>query len=318
MSGRRFSGLVTRDFAPDDRQRAREAAPSAELQFTDDIRAIEPEELARFDLIAGQVDACTLAAASRLDWIHSWTAGVDACLYPELIEGPVTLTSSAGNGAIPLAEHALLLMLLLDSDVRRWLRAQEEHAWDSFPHSELNGKTVGIVGLGNSGSDLAIKAAAFHMRVLGMRRNPDRSVSGVERIYATGELHELLPQCDFVVVTAPLTSETRGLFDAAAFRSMKRSAYFICISRGGIADDDALLGALREGQIAGAGIDAHGVEPLPTDSPFWSLPNVILTPHNGATTPPARRRGMDIFLENLHRYSTGELLLNVVDKGAGY
>jgi phosphoglycerate dehydrogenase-like enzyme len=121
-----------------------------------------------------------------------------------------------------------------------------------------------------------------------------------------------------VVVTAPSTPATLGVFDAAAFKAMKSSAYFICISRGGIAVDEALLQALREGWIAGAGLDAHGVEPLPPDSPFWSLPNVIVTPHNGATTPATAQRSVDIFVDNLRRYVSGQPLRNVVDKFAGY
>jgi phosphoglycerate dehydrogenase-like enzyme len=137
-------------------------------------------------------------------------------------------------------------------------------------------------------------------------------------MFGTDQLHAFLAHCDFVVVTAPSTPDTLGIFDAAAFQAMKPSAYFICISRGGIADDTALLQALREGWIAGAGLDAHGVEPLPADSPFWDLPNVIVTPHNGATTPATAQRGVDIFVDNLQRYLAGQPLRNVVDKSAGY
>jgi phosphoglycerate dehydrogenase-like enzyme len=234
------------------------------------------------------------------------------------VRSSVVLTSSAGNGAIPLAEHSMLLMLMLNRDVPRWMRAQLDRKWERFTHPELNGLTVGIFGLGNSGSDLALKASAFHMRVLGLRRNADRAVPGVDQMYRLDQLHAFLGESDFVVVTTPSTPDTLGLFDAAAFRAMKQSAYFICISRGGIAVDDALLEALREGWIAGAGLDAHGIEPLPPDSPFWSLPNVIVTPHNGATTPATAQRSVDIFVDNLQRYVAGQPLRNIVDKSAGY
>jgi len=120
------------------------------------------------------------------------------------------------------------------------------------------------------------------------------------------------------VVTAPRTPETTGMLGEAEFRAMKRTAYYICFSRGGIADDDALLRALNEGWIAGAGLDAHSVEPLPADSPFWSAPNTLVTPHNGASTPFTRQRGIDIFAENLRRYTAGEPLINLVDKSVGY
>jgi phosphoglycerate dehydrogenase-like enzyme len=137
-------------------------------------------------------------------------------------------------------------------------------------------------------------------------------------VFTHDRLHEMLGRSDFVVVTAPKTPETTGMLGESEFRAMKPSAYYICYSRGGIADDAALLRALREGWIAGAGLDAHSTEPLPPDSPFWSLPNVIVTPHGGAATPSTRQRGIAIFLENLRRYQAGQPLLNVIDKDAGY
>jgi len=295
----------------------RQAAPNVDLRFVP--RLVDGDDgLADVEAIAGTIKATHLARASRLKWVHSWAAGADNDLFPAMLDSPVVLTSSAGNGAIPLAEHSLLLMLMLNRDVPRWMRAQAERKWERFTHPELNGLTVGIFGLGNSGSDLALKAKAFHMRVLGLRRNAERPVPGVDRMFSIDQLQPFLAESDFVVVTTPSTPETLGAFDDAAFKAMKRSAYFICISRGGIAVDDALLEALREGWIAGAGLDAHGVEPLPPDSPFWSLPNVIVTPHNGATTPATAQRSVEIFIDNLQRYVAGQPLRNIVDKSAGY
>lgn len=268
--------------------------------------------------IAGAVTPEILARAHAARWVHSWAAGADNLLFPEMLNSPVVLTSATGNGAVPLAEHAMLLMLMLSRDVHRWHRAQQEARWDRFTHGELAGKTVGIVGLGHSGTDLAGKAKAFHMRVVGLRRVPQAPAPAVDRVYGATEFRAFLAEADFVVVTAPLTRKTRGMFDAAAFSAMRPSAYFICISRGGIADDGALLTALQHGHIAGAGLDAHGVEPLPQDSPFWSLSNVVITPHNGATTLETNARGIEIYLENVRRYLTGLPLCNVVDKNAGY
>ncbi len=140
----------------------------------------------------------------------------------------------------------------------------------------------------------------------------------VDEVFTHDGLHDLLRAADFVVMTAPRTPETVGMLGEAEFRAMKPMAHYICFSRGGIADDGALLRALQEGRIAGAGLDAHGEEPLPPDSPFWDLPNTIVTPHNGATTPATRQRGIDLFVENLRRYQAGEPLLNVINKEAGY
>jgi phosphoglycerate dehydrogenase-like enzyme len=267
------------------------------------------------EAVIGRVPPEVLLKAPRLRWVHSPSAGVDADLSPEMLASSVVLTSSAGNGGIPLAEHSMLLMLMLNRDVPRWMRAQADHRWERFTHGALAGLTVGIYGLGNSGLDLARKAQAFHMRVLGVRRRVEEPAPYVDLVC---DLDQMLAESDFVVVTAPRTPSTAGRFDRDAFARMKPTAYFVCISRGGIADDDALLEALRDGQIAGAGLDAHGVEPLPPDSPFWSLPNVIVTPHNGATSDGTARRGAEIVRENVRRFVNGEVLHNLVDKAAGY
>lgn len=293
------------------------AADGAEVRFYPSVADVGPE-LADATAVAGTLTGAQVRSAPGLRWLHSWAAGPNADLIPEVVDSSIVLTSSVGNGAVPLAEHVILLMLMLDRDVTRWQAAQAEHRWDRFTHGELNGKTLGIIGLGHSGADLARKAQAFHMKVLGLRRRADLPVDGVDQVYPPSALAELLPECDYVAVTAALTDATAGMFDAAAFQAMKPTAHWICISRGGIADDDALLQALQEGWIAGAGIDAHGVEPLPADSPFWDLPNVIITPHNGATTPATRERGVDVFVQNLARFVRDQPMINIVDKINGY
>jgi phosphoglycerate dehydrogenase-like enzyme len=291
-----------------------EAAGGSELRFVDSLDDAA-DVFGEMDAVIGRVRPEVLAKAPKLRWVHSPSAGVDADLSPEMLASPVVLTSSAGNGGISLAEHSILLMLMLSRDVPRWMRAQAEHRWDHYRHGELAGRTVGIYGLGNSGLDLALKAKAFHMRTLGVRRRPEQPSPNVDELC---DLDQLLAESDFVVVTTPRTPSTAGIFDRDAFARMKSSAYFICISRGGIADDDALLEALRSGQIAGAGLDAHGVEPLPPESPFWSLPNVVVTPHNGATSDGTLRRSGEIVAENIRRFVAGETLHNIVDKAAGY
>lgn len=294
-----------------------QTAPEVEFRFVGSLAEAD-DVIEKMDAVIGRVSPEVLARAKQLRWVHSPSAGVDVDLTPAMLASDVVLTSSAGNGGISLAEHSLLLMLMLSRDVPRWMRAQAEQRWDHYRHAELAGRTLGIYGLGNSGIDLAQKAKAFHMEVLGVRRRPEQPSPYVDEVYGEDGLDGMLERSDFVVVTAPNTPTTRGRFDAAAFGRMKESAYFICISRGGIADDDALLEALQSGQIAGAGLDAHGVEPLPPESAFWTLPNVIVTPHNGATSDGTLRRGEEIVLDNLRRFTAGEELHNVVDKQAGY
>jgi phosphoglycerate dehydrogenase-like enzyme len=290
------------------------AAAEQAVRFVDSLDDVS-DVYGEMEAVVGHVPPDVLVKAPRLRWVHSPSAGVDADLTPEMLASEVVLTSSAGNGGISLAEHSILLMLMLNRDVPRWMRAQAEHRWDHYRHGELAGRTVGIYGLGNSGLDLALKAKAFHMRVLGVRRRAGQPAPNVDELC---DLDRLLAESDFVVVTTPRTPSTVGVFGRDAFARMKPTAYFICISRGGIADDQALLEALRTGQIAGAGLDAHGLEPLPPDSPFWSLPNVVVTPHNGAASDGTLRRHQEIVADNIRRFVAGEPLRNVVDKAAGY
>jgi phosphoglycerate dehydrogenase-like enzyme len=294
----------------------REAAPAAKIRHFANEREME-REIGEADVATGTVSAAALARAGQLKWVQSWAAGPDSQLYPEFVASPVILTCCKGNGAIPLAEHAMMLMLMLNRDALRWVRAQQEKRWDHWQHPELNGMTCGIVGTGYSGVDLALKAKAFHMRTIGVRRQAIPAPH-FDHIYPIGGLHRFLAESDFVVVTAPRTPQTLGMLGEAEFRAMKKTAYYICFSRGGLADDAALLRALREGWIAGAGLDAHSEEPLPPCSPFWTAPNTIVTPHNGASTSGTRDRGFQMFAENLRRYVAGEALMNVVDKTLGY
>jgi phosphoglycerate dehydrogenase-like enzyme len=294
----------------------RAIAPDADIRYFGKTAELEAE-IEGADVVAGQLSPDGLARATNIKWVHSWAAGPNTQLFPAFVEHPVVLTCSKGNGAIPLAEHAMMLMLMLNRNAMRWVEGQRNRNWDAFFHGELNGLTVGIIGAGYSGVDLALKAKAFHMRVLGLRRHA-RPTPNFDRMYPRDALHEMLGESDFVVVTAPKTPETEDMLGEAEFRAMKPTAFYVCFSRGGVANDDALFKALTEGWIAGAGLDAHGVEPLPAESPFWEAPNTIVTPHNGATTLKTKERGYRIFADNLKRYVAGEPLVNIVDKINGY
>jgi phosphoglycerate dehydrogenase-like enzyme len=307
--------ITSSDIGPENLAReARAVSPRVNVTVLPNKEAL-PELAARAEVIAGSLPSSLLPKAPNLKWLHSWAAGVD--VTPEIKASSVTFTSSKGNGAIPLAEHVIMLMLMLARQMPSIMQAQREHRWAKTVHGELTGSTLGIIGLGNSGVDLARKAKAFHMRVLGVRRSatpcPD-----VDEQFPLERLHEFLGQCDWVAMTAPITPETHHMMGEAEFRAMKPTAHYICISRGGTGDPDALYRALKEGWIAGAGLDAHETEPLPADSPFWDAPNTIVTPHFGATTQLTYRRGADIFLANLKSYVAGQPMVNVVDKDAGY
>jgi phosphoglycerate dehydrogenase-like enzyme len=290
--------------------------PEATIFFGQTLDDLLPE-IDRAEVLASAgLPAEVFARANRLRWWHSWAAGPDQHLAA-LTGRSVLVTCSKGNGAIPLAEHALMLMLMLTRRSSRWASAQAERRWDHYRHAELNGQTCGIVGLGNIGADLAMKARAMHMRVLGIRRRPE-PVLNVDEVRGSESLPWLLAESDIVVQTAPLTRQTSQMFGAEQFRLMRPGALFICVSRGGTYDEQALARALLDGHLGGAGLDAHPVEPLPVDSALWTAPNTIITPHNGASSPQTPERAADIFIANLARYLAGRDLTNVVDLAAGY
>lgn len=299
------------------RKRLETQVPDVGFEYLSSQEELE-ERIASAEVVGGFVSPEALAKANgSLKWVHSWAAGPNKQLHDSFVRSGIQLTCSKGNGAIPLAEHAVMLMLMLQRDAVRWLEEQQGRVWNRRTHGELAGKTCAILGTGHSGADLAQKLKAFQMRVVGMNSN-GRAVSPFDQVYSTDEMEGFLGEADFIVVTAPRTPATAGLLGAAEFGMMKASAFYICISRGGIADDEALLTALTQGRIAGAGLDAHAIEPLPDESGFWTAPNTIITPHNAATTIETHQRGLDIFIENLKRYLSNKPLQNSVDARLQY
>ena len=299
----------------------RRAAPHLDVRATrdkDEITAL----LGDTEVAAGSFPRDLLAKAPNLRWFQQWSAGADWLIkYPGAAEHPFTLTNVSGIHAVPISEHILAFMLAFARGLPGAMRDQAQRRWrnaDERSVLELAGKTVLLVGVGAIGERTAKLAAALGMRVWGVRRAPSREVAHVARMADRGELHALLPDADFVVLTVPLTEETRHMMSADEFRAMKDSGYLINIGRGGTVNEADLIRALEEGQIAGAGLDVFEEEPLPEDSPLWAMENVIVTAHYSGDTPHYDARALEIFLENLRRYGRGESLTRVVDKGRGY
>ncbi|MFB3886625.1 MAG: D-2-hydroxyacid dehydrogenase [Thermodesulfobacteriota bacterium] len=258
-----------------------------------------------------------IRAVPGLRWIHSVSAGVDHLLCRELAESSILFTNSAGAHAPSIAESVMGMLLFVVKHLGEHWDAQKVHRWQRRQKDELCGKTMGIIGLGHVGLELARRAKAFGMRVVATKRQP-RSVAGVDRVWGPEGLSRLLAESDYVVMCAALTEETCGMIGEAELRRMKATAYLVNTARGALVLEDALLRALREGWIAGACLDAFTQEPLLPESPFWDLPNVFITPHNSAATPQVMGRALDIFVENLKRYREGKRLVNRVDKKRGY
>jgi phosphoglycerate dehydrogenase-like enzyme len=256
----------------------------------------------------------------NLIWAQQVGAGANWLMEsPEFRDSDVVLTNASGIHAVPIAEHILALMLCLARGMHRNIRNQVSHVWDRRGRMvELEGATLGVVGVGKIGEKTAEKAKALNMDVIGLRRNPDKSSPHVDRMVGPDGLIDLLEKSDWVTLTLAMTPETDALIGEKELRAMKSTACLINIARGSVIREESLIRALGEGWIAGAGLDVFEEEPLPENSPLWDMDNVIITPHWAGATPFYIDRLMDIFTENLKRFQAGEALVNVVDKHLGY
>jgi phosphoglycerate dehydrogenase-like enzyme len=266
-----------------------------------------------------------LAAARRLRWIHSPAAAVHQLMFAELVASDIVVTNARDVHGPVVAEHAIALLLALAKRLPSAVRYQQSRTWgqqamwEERPRPrEVMGATLALIGMGAIGRAIIPRAAGLGMRVVAVREHPERGSDGAEAAFGPADLDHVLAGADFVVIAAPLTPTTRGLFDAARLARMKREAYLINVSRGPVVDEAALAEALRNRTIAGAALDVFAAEPLPQDSPLWGLENLLITPHTAAVTEKLWERHYDLIRENLRRYLAGEPLRGVVDKHKGY
>ena len=257
--------------------------------------------------------AATTSPAGCLRWAHSGSAGVGASLYPEMRASDVVLTNSAGVYAPAIAETVLAVLFYFARGLDFAVRAQAERRWNKEPFDdpespvgELGGATLGIVGFGGIGHEVARRAEALGMQVLALRRS-----GGMP-------LEELLPRSDYLLLSLPETPETRGMIGAAELAKLPQGAVLVNVGRGSVLDEGALVQALRSGHLRGAGLDVFATEPLPEDSLLWATPGVLVLPHISGASPHFWTRQLDLIRDNLHRYVGGRELRNVVDKTAGY
>ena len=251
--------------------------------------------------------------------MQSHGAGVDGLLSPELIASDAVLTNAAPIHAVPMAETVLALILAATKRLPEHARDQQRRTWRRLPKRELRGSTVGIVGLGRIGSEVGRLCAAFGARVLGVRRSPPAEPPpGVERVFGLDALDTLLGESDYLALTLALNPTSRGLIGARELALLKDDAVLVNVARCDVLDEAALIAGLRIGRPAFACLDTFQTEPLPPDSPLYDLPNVLITPHNSASSPHMEERVIALFLDNLGRLVRGEPLLNVVDKQRGY
>lgn len=296
-----------------------------ELRFAvgDDIAASIPDaEIA----VCGNLTSAQIEAAPRLRWIAFWSAGMDGKATPQILGRNLLLTNASGVHGPNIAEHVMGFMLMFTRRLDVHFRSQLAGKWErglpankSGAH-ELTGQTLGIVGLGRIGEALASRARAFGMHVVATKRNPESRYGDlpIDALYGMDDLPKLMAESDHICVAVPSTPDTHRLISADILSLCKPSAYIYNVARGRVIDEAALIEALREGRIAGAGLDVFEQEPLPADSPLWTLPNVLITPHTSGITPHYFRRAAALFAENLRRYLAGERLNNLYDLERGY
>ncbi len=272
------------------------------------------------DIIAGYPRTIpALAHAKNVKWIHSFSAGMDRVLTPEVIKSPVLVSNSSGVLAIPIAEHVMSYVLIFSRGFLRSLENQKKHLWQRDDTlAELHGKTILIVGMGKIGGEVARLSRAFGCHIIALTRDGRSDNEWAHEIKKASVLDRVLPKADFVVSCLPYTPETRHIFDAQKFRLMKPSAYFINIGRGALVREKDLIAALKKKTIAGAGLDVTEVEPLPASSQLWNMRNVIITPHHSGGSEYAMDRAIDRFILNLKAFLTSDRLPNLVDKKLGY
>jgi D-2-hydroxyacid dehydrogenase (NADP+) len=261
-----------------------------------------------------------LAEAPALRWIQLISAGVPQDLCPAAHQRGVTVTNLAGLYGPSIAEHAFALLGMLARNLHTAFRNQQQVRWDRDvcrTMFDLHGKTLAVVGLGNIGQAVARLGRAYGMRVLGCRRT-DRPTPGVDRVYPCRDLRAMLAEADVVAVTAPLTRHTEGMLGPAEFQALKRGAVYINVSRGGIAEEKALLAALESGQVAAAGLDVYATEPLPPEHPFWKMPQVVVSPHYSGEVINNSARPVERFERNLTNWLAGHPLEGTVDLEWGY
>ncbi|KMY50369.1 D-2-hydroxyacid dehydrogenase [Peribacillus loiseleuriae] len=303
-------------------EKIKEVIPEWNILIGNDPRVWQ-DQLTEAEIIVirkNEIMDSILSNQSKLKWLQSWSAGVNTFPLKQLEEKEVIVTSANGVHAYPISETIFSLMLGLTRKLHTYVKQQQSKKWDEANVSlEIHNKTIGIIGVGAIGLETAKIAKAFGMKVLGVRHS-GKTKEFVDTMYTIEQLNEVLPQCDYVVVTLPLTDETKHLFGTEQFQLMKKSAFFINIARGQIVKEKEMISALKLKEIAGAGLDVFAVEPLPENSPLWEFENVIITPHSSGLTEYYGQRVIeDIFIPNLKSYLENKTpAINIVDYRNGY
>ena len=339
-----LSPILSARYRSRDLERIRAAAPGARLVTVSvDGHAdgpVDDVEVMLRGWLSSEAFDRLLARAPHLAWVHSATSGVERALTPAALERGLVVTNARGVFSRPIAEYVLMMILSVSRRLPQLLELQRERTWQPLEGAELRDVTVGIVGLGSIGRAVGALATGFGCRVVAIRRRPNAETGGADdssedragendltasfgsamlsRVGGPETLPELLGESDFIVLAAPLTPDTQDMINDETLAMVKPGAWLINVARGRLIDERALIRALRDGPLGGAVLDTFRDEPLPSVSPFYDMPNVIVTPHTAWSSGRVLDRSVDLFCDNLRRFAAGQPLLNVVDPTAGY
>ncbi|MYC76395.1 D-2-hydroxyacid dehydrogenase [Candidatus Poribacteria bacterium] len=291
--------------------------PGVEVRFLPHGESLR-DHIADVHILFGHLSEDAMQEAMALRWVHQPHAGVEGFMYPAFKASEVILTNCRGLYGTQIAEHAFALLLSITRRIPDQLEFMKTKHWERVSCVELAGMTMGILGLGGIGRAIAARAQAFEFNVIAADVEPIDKPDLVSELYSLEGLMAFLAKSNIVMVCCPSTPETHKLLSDAQFNQMPDASYLVNVSRGKIIDETALLTALQNGKLAGAGLDVTYTEPCPPESPLWEQQNVILTSHSAGSSQHIRRRAMQLFIDNLHRYVKGEPLINVVDKQKGY
>jgi phosphoglycerate dehydrogenase-like enzyme len=301
----------------------KKAAPSANLVPVNEGNVMQ--ELPTADAYIGDITSAEVRAGKNLKWVQVMSAGVEQVLFPkdgtsDLRDSNIVLTNNKIVQGPEIADHAMAMLLMLSRDLYSLYRNDQNKVWKPkpYPGIELNGKTAVVIGVGGVGTQIAIRAHAFGMEIIGVDPEDKPFMPFIKEVVKPDQLDDVLPKADVVFISAPDTPKSHKMMGSTQFGLMKKNSYFIAVSRGGIYDMGGLVKGLDERRIAGAGVDVTDPEPLPADHPLWKFPNAIITPHIAGRSDEDRDRMVGTIAENLQRFLAGKPLVHVVNKQKGY
>ena len=308
---------------PDLADQLRTATPKAKIVPVTSSTVMS--EIADADGYIGEITSAEVRAAKNLKWVGVMSAGVERVLFPadgssDLRQSNIILTNNKIVQGPEIADHALAMLLMMSRNLNFLYRNDQQQVWDphSFHGIELNGKTAVVIGVGGIGTQISIRANAFGMTVIGVDPEDKPFLPFIKRVVKPDQLDDVIPEADVVFISVPDTPKSHKMMGAKEFGLMKKSSYFIAVSRGGIYDMNGLVKALDERRLAGAGVDVTDPEPLPKEHPLWKFDNVVITPHIAGRSDQDAGRMVGTLKENIRRFVDGRPLINVVDKQKGY